>query len=147
MTTGIMFFMSNSGDRTPIAIIPFPAIAVPYAPPRSGRTCGVGGRREKMNDDVRKKGTTCVPNDEITKRECQSCPYSTICLYAASAGHCGSPMLVGPRAHTVSPLSCRPFAFYVTSLRRNQYISTRGLPWTEPDRTTFASTSRSPKLL
>jgi len=44
----------------------------------------------------------------------------------------------------VRRLALRPFAFHMTSLRRNQYISTRGLPWTEPDRTTGW---RLPKVL
>ena len=35
MTTGIIFFINNSGDRIPIAIRPCPAFAVPYAPPIS----------------------------------------------------------------------------------------------------------------
>lgn len=91
MTTGIMFFMSSSGDRTPIAIIPFPAIAVPYAPPRSGRTCW----REKMNDGEKK--AQHVYQTMKYRKENANAVHTQQKSLAASAGHCGSPMLVGPR--------------------------------------------------
>jgi hypothetical protein len=43
MTMGIMFFIKSSGDRRPMAINPCPALAVPYAPPRSERSREGGG--------------------------------------------------------------------------------------------------------
>jgi hypothetical protein len=50
MTTGMIFFMSNCGDRMPIAMIPDPAFAVPYAPPMSEKK-----NRNECFEFVRKK--------------------------------------------------------------------------------------------
>ena len=95
-------------------------------------TC-VGGRRKLERVKMReiRRGTTCVILKVETTKIFHMKALSTIETVLREQGIAVAPA----QCSSTDTPSTRPFAFRMTSLRRNQYIFYGSCPWTEPDRT------------